>query len=143
MKMNIVKFVDYVLQNKTWSLHDVQVEDVGEVRVFCYDPELNEITDLSKCFNIFLGYEFNNHFYSFDVYFEKVIFRSYECDNEDEDYDYDDESIELNVNDIDTEEKFFQYCLVNNTLGLTFDDISAILKVQRLIPEEVLNPLND
>lgn len=141
MKYNIVKMVNYVLKNNAWSLHDVHIEDIGEVRVFCYDPDLNQTTDLSKCFNIFLGYEFNNHFYSFDVYFEKVIFRSYECDNED--YDYDDESIELNVNDIDTEEKFFQYCLVNNTLGLTFDDISAILKVQKLIPEEVLNPLND
>lgn len=133
--------VNYVLKNNAWSLHDVQLEDIGEVRVFCYEPDLNQTTDLSKCFNIFLGYEFNNHFYSFDVYFEKVIFRSYKCDNED--YDYDDESIELNVNDIDTEEKFFQYCLVNDLRGLTFDDISAILKVQRLIPEEVLNPLND
>lgn len=133
--------VNYVLKNNAWSLHDVQLEDIGEVRVFCYDPDLNQTTDLSKCFNIFLGYEFNNHFYSFDVYFEKVIFRSYKCDNED--YDYDDESIELNVNDIDTEEKFFQYCLLNDTLGLTFEDIKAILKVQTLIPEEVLNPLND
>lgn len=141
MKYNIVKMVNYVLKNNAWSLHDVQLEDIGEVRVFCYDPDLNQTTDLSKCFNIFLGYEFNNHFYSFDVYFEKVIFRSYKCDNED--YDYDDESIELNVNDIDTEEKFFQYCLVNDLRGLTFDDISAILKVQSLIPEEVLNPLND
>lgn len=141
MKYNIVKMVNYVLKNNAWSLHDVQLEDIGEVRVFCYDPDLNQTTDLSKCFNIFLGYEFNNHFYSFDVYFEKVIFRSYECDNED--YDYDDESIELNVNDIDTEEKFFQYCLLNDTLGLTFEDIKAILKVQKLIPEEVLNPLND
>ncbi|HBC8455049.1 TPA: hypothetical protein KE173_001565 [Escherichia coli] len=142
MKMNIVKFVDYVLQNKTWSLHDVQVEDVGEVRVFCYDPELNEITDLSKCFNIFMAYELNKQFYSIDMYLNTVTFRISEYDNFNEDY-YIDESIELNVNDIDTEEKFFQYCLVNNTLGLTFDDISAILKVQRLIPEEVLNPLND
>lgn len=133
--------VNYVLKNNSWSLLDVQIEDIGEVRVFCYDPDLNQTTDLSKCFNIFIGYEFNNHFYSFDVYFEKVIFRSYECDNED--YDYDDESIELNVNDIDTEEKFFQYCLVNNTLGLTFEDIKAILKVQKLIPAEVINPLND
>lgn len=141
MKYNIVKMVNYVLKNNAWSLHDVQLEDIGEVRVFCYDPDLNQTTDLSKCFNIFLGYEFNNHFYSFDVYFEKVIFRGYKCDNED--YDYDDESIELNVNDIDTEEKFFQYCLVNDLRGLTFDDISAILKVQSLIPEEVLNPLND
>lgn len=141
MTYNIVKMVNYVLKNNAWSLHDVQLEDIGEVRVFCYEPDLNQTTDLSKCFNIFLGYEFNNHFYSFDVYFEKVIFRSYKCDNED--YDYDDESIELNVNDIDTEEKFFQYCLVNDLRGLTFDDISAILKVQSLIPEEVLNPLND
>ncbi|EHU8781002.1 hypothetical protein N0S44_000237 [Escherichia coli] len=141
MTYNIVKMVNYVLKNNAWSLHDVQLEDIGEVRVFCYDPDLNQTTDLSKCFNIFLGYEFNNHFYSFDVYFEKVIFRSYKCDNED--YDYDDESIELNVNDIDTEEKFFQYCLLNDTLGLTFEDIKAILKVQTLIPEEVLNPLND
>lgn len=141
MTYNIVKMVNYVLKNNAWSLHDVQLEDIGEVRVFCYDPDLNQTTDLSKCFNIFLGYEFNNHFYSFDVYFEKVIFRSYECDNED--YDYDDESIELNVNDIDTEEKFFQYCLLNDILGLTFEDIKAILKVQKLISEEVLNPLND
>ncbi|HBC8437109.1 TPA: hypothetical protein KE178_004983 [Escherichia coli] len=142
MKMNIVKFVDYVLQNKTWSLHDVQVEDVGEVRVFCYDPELNEITDLSKCFNIFMAYELNKQFYSIDMYLNTVTFRISEYDNFNEDY-YIDENIEFNVDDINTEEKFFQYCLVNNTLGLTFDDISAILKVQRLIPEEVLNPLND
>lgn len=138
MKYNIVKMVNYVLKNNKWSLLDEYIDDIGEVRVFCYDPYLNQTTDLSKCFNIFLGYEFNNHFYSFDVYFEKVIFRSYKCDNQ----DYD-ESIELNVNDIDTEEKFFQYCLVNDLRGLTFDDISAILKVQSLIPEEVLNPLND
>ncbi|ELW0836393.1 hypothetical protein QMU05_000241 [Escherichia coli] len=138
MKYNIVKMVNYVLKNNTWSLHDVQIEDIGEVRVFCYDPDLNQTTDLSKCFNIFLGYEFNNHFYSFDVYFERVKIRIANVNS-----DYYDTRIELNFDDIDTEEKFFQYCLVNNTLGLTFDDISAILKVQRLIPEEVLNPLND
>ncbi|VVZ30477.1 Uncharacterised protein [Escherichia coli] len=138
MTYNIVKMVNYVLKNNAWSLHDVQLEDIGEVRVFCYDDDLNETTDLSKCFNIFLGYEINNHFYSFDVYFERVKIRIANVNS-----DYYDTRIELNFDDIDTEEKFFQYCLVNNTLGLTFDDISAILKVQRLIPEEVLNPLND
>lgn len=138
MTYNIVKMVNYVLKNNAWSLHDVQLEDIGEVRVFCYDDDLNETTDLSKCFNIFLGYEINNHFYSFDVYFERVKIRIANVNS-----DYYDNRIELNFDDIDTEEKFFQYCLVNNTLGLTFDDISAILKVQRLIPEEVLNPLND
>lgn len=142
MKMNIVKFVDYVLQNETWSLHDVQVEDVGEVRVFCYDPELNEITDLSKCFNIFMAYELNKKFYSIDMYLKSVTFRISEYDNFNEDY-YIDESIEFNVDDINTEEKFFQYSLVNNTLGLTFDDVKAILKVQKLIPEDVQNPLRE
>ncbi|WOL22930.1 hypothetical protein [Escherichia phage vB_EcoM_JNE01] len=142
MKMNIVKFVDYVLQNETWSLHDVQVEDVGEVRVFCYDPELNEITDLSKCFNIFMAYELNKKFYSIDMYLNTVTFRISEYDNFNEDY-YIDESIEFNVDDIDTEEKFFQYSLVNDTLGLTFDDVKAILKVQKLIPEDVQNPLRE
>ena len=140
--MNIVKFVDYVLQNETWSLHDVQVEDVGEVRVFCYDPELNEITDLSKCFNIFMAYELNKKFYSIDMYLNTVTFRISEYDNFNEDY-YIDESIEFNVDDIDTEEKFFQYSLVNDTLGLTFDDVKAILKVQKLIPEDVQNPLRE
>ena len=142
MKMNIVKFVDYVLQNETWSLHDVQVEDVGEVRVFCYDPELNEITDLSKCFNIFMAYDINKQFYSIDMYLNTVTFRISEYDNFNEDY-YIDESIEFNVDDINTEEKFFQYSLVNDTLGLTFDDIKAILKVQKLIPEDVQNPLRE
>lgn len=142
MKMNIVKFVDYVLQNETWSLHDVQVEDVGEVRVFCYDPELNEITDLSKCFNIFMAYELNKKFYSIDMYLKSVTFRISEYDNFNEDY-YIDESIEFNVDDINTEEKFFQYSLVNDTLGLTFDDVKAILKVQKLIPEDVQNPLRE
>lgn len=141
MKMNIVKLVDYVLQNETWSLHDVQVEDVGEVRVFCYDPELNEITDLSKCFNIFMAYELNKQFYSIDVYLERVAFRISDFDNFKEDYN--DNSIEFNVDDINTEEKFFQYSLVNDTLGLTFDDIKAILKVQKLIPEDVQNPLRE
>ncbi|HBB9485530.1 TPA: hypothetical protein JL391_000006 [Escherichia coli] len=138
MTYNIVKMVNYVLKNNAWSLHDVQLEDIGEVRVFCYDGDLNETTDLSKCFNIFLGYEINNHFYSFDVYFERVKIRIANVNS-----DYYDTRIELNFDDIDTEEKFFQYCLVNDLNGLTFDDISAILKVQRLIPEEVLNPLND
>lgn len=138
MTYNIVKMVNYVLKNNSWSLHDVQLEDIGEVRVFCYDAELNETTDLNKCFNIFLGYEINGHFYSFDVYFEKVKIRISNVNS-----DYFDTRIELNFDDIDTEEKFFQYCLVNDLLGLTFEDISAILKVQRLIPEEVLNPLND
>ena len=138
MKYNIVKMVNYVLKNNAWSLHDVQLEDIGEVRVFCYDDDLNETTDLSKCFNIFLGYEINNHFYSFDVYFERVKIR---IDNVNSDY-YD-TRIELNFDDIDTEEKFFQYCLVNDLNGLTFEDIKAILKIQRLIPEEVLNPFND
>ena len=133
--------VNYVLKNNAWSLKDEYIDDIGEVRVFCFDTNLNETTDLNTCFNIFLGYEFNNHFYSFDVYFERVIFRSYECDNED--YDYDNESIVMYFDDVNTEEKFFQYCLLNNTLGLTFDDIKAILKVQKLIPEEVSNPLND
>lgn len=142
MKMNIVKLVDYVLQNETWSLHDVQVEDVGEVRVFCYDPELNEITDLSKCFNIFMAYEHNKQFYSIDMYLNTVTFRISEYDNFNEDY-YIDESIEFNVDDIDTEEKFFQYSLVNDTLGLTYDDVKAILKVQKLIPEDVQNPLRE
>lgn len=141
MKCNIVEMVNYVLKNNAWSLKDEYIDDIGEVRVFCFDTNLNETTDLNTCFNIFLGYEFNNHFYSFDVYFERVIFRSYECDNED--YDYDNESIVMYFDDVNTEEKFFQYCLLNNTLGLTFDDIKAILKVQKLIPEEVSNPLND
>ncbi|HCJ9509852.1 TPA: hypothetical protein NV937_000530 [Escherichia coli] len=141
MTYNIVKMVNYVLKNNAWSLHDVQLKDIGEVRVFCYDDDLNETTDLSKCFNIFLGYEINDHFYSFDVYFERVKIRIYSVDNDF--YDYDNESIELNFNDIDTEEKFFQYCLVNDLNGLTFEDISAILKVKRLIPEEVPNPFND
>ena len=130
--------VNYVLKNNAWSLHDVQLEDIGEVRVFCYDDDLNETTDLSKCFNIFLGYEINNHFYSFDVYFERVKIRIANVNS-----DYYDTRIELNFDDIDTEEKFFQYCLVNDLNGLTFEDIKAILKVQRLIPEEVLNPFND
>lgn len=138
MKYNIVKMVNYVLKNNSWSLHDVQLEDIGEVRVFCYDAELNETTDLNKCFNIFLGYEINDHFYSFDVYFEKVKIRISNVNS-----DYFDTRIELNFDDIDTEEKFFQYCLVNDLNGLTFEDIKAILKVQRLIPEEVLNPFND
>ncbi|MFS8319991.1 hypothetical protein ACMG5I_03575 [Escherichia coli] len=138
MTYNIVKMVNYVLKNNSWSLHDVQLEDIGEVRVFCYDEELNETTDLNKCFNIFLGYEINDHFYSFDVYFEKVKIRISNVNS-----DYFDTRIELNFDDIDTEEKFFQYCLVNDLNGLTFEDISAILKVQRLIPEEVSNPFND
>ncbi len=138
MKYNIVKMVNYVLKNNAWSLHDVQLEDIGEVRVFCYDGDLNETTDLSKCFNIFLGYEINDHFYSFDVYFERVKIRIANVNS-----DYIDTRIELNFDDIDTEEKFFQYCLVNDLNGLTFEDINAILKVQRLIPEEVLNPFND
>lgn len=138
MTYNIVKMVNYVLKNNTWSLHDVQLEDIGEVRVFCYDGDLNETTDLSKCFNIFLGYEINNHFYSFDVYFERVKIRIANVNS-----DYYDTRIELNFDDIDTEEKFFQYCLVNDLNGLTFEDIKAILIVQRLIPEEVLNPFND
>ena len=138
MTYNIVKMVNYVLKNNAWSLHDVQLEDIGEVRVFCYDDDLNETTDLSKCFNIFLGYEINNHFYSFDVYFERVKIRIANVNS-----DYYDTRIELNFDDIDTEEKFFQYCLVNDLNGLTFEDINAILKVQRLIPEEVLNPFND
>lgn len=138
MKYNIVKMVNYVLKNNAWSLHDVQLEDIGEVRVFCYDGDLNETTDLSKCFNIFLGYEINNHFYSFDVYFERVKIRIANVNG-----DYYDTRIELNFDDIDTEEKFFQYCLVNDLNGLTFEDIKAILIVQRLIPEEVLNPFND
>lgn len=138
MTYNIVKMVNYVLKNNAWSLHDVQLEDIGEVRVFCYDDDLNETTDLSKCFNIFLGYEINNHFYSFDVYFERVKIRIANVNS-----DYYDTRIELNFDDIDTEEKFFQYCLVNDLNGLTFEDIKAILIVQRLIPEEVLNPFND
>ena len=138
MKYNIVKMVNYVLKNNTWSLHDVQLEDIGEVRVFCYDGDLNETTDLSKCFNIFLGYEIDNHFYSFDVYFERVKIRIANVNS-----DYYDTRIELNFDDIDTEEKFFQYCLVNDLNGLTFEDIKAILIVQRLIPEEVINPFND
>lgn len=138
MTYNIVKMVNYVLKNNAWSLHDVQLEDIGEVRVFCYDDDLNETTDLSKCFNIFLGYEINNHFYSFDVYFERVKIRIANVNS-----DYYDTRIELNFDDIDTEEKFFQYCLVNDLNGLTFEDISAILKVKRLIPEEVPNPFND
>ena len=138
MKYNIVKIVNYVLKNNAWSLHDVQLEDIGEVRVFCYDGDLNETTDLSKCFNIFLGYEINNHFYSFDVYFERVKIRIANVNG-----NYYDTRIELDFDDIDTEEKFFQYCLVNDLNGLTFEDINAILKVQRLIPEEVLNPFND
>lgn len=138
MEYNIVKMVNYVLKNNAWSLHDVQLEDIGEVRVFCYDGDLNETTDLSKCFNIFLGYEINNHFYSFDVYFERVKIRIANVNG-----DYYDTRIELNFDDIDTEEKFFQYCLVNDLNGLTFEDIKAILIVQRLIPEEVLNPFND
>lgn len=145
MKMNIVKLVDYVLQNETWSLHDVQVEDVGEVRVFCYDPELEETTDLSKCFNIFMAYELNKKFYSIDMYLERFTFRISEYDNFNDNFNdnYYDISIEFNVDDIDTEEKFFQYSLVNDTLGLTFDDIKAILKVQKLIPEDVQNPLRE
>lgn len=138
MKYNIVKMVNYVLKNNAWSLHDVQLKDIGEVRVFCYDDDLNETTDLSKCFNIFLGYEINDHFYSFDVYFERVKIRIANVNS-----DYYDTGIELNFDDIDTEEKFFQYCLVNDLNGLTFEDISAILKVKRLIPEEVTNPFND
>lgn len=138
MTYNIVKMVNYVLKNNAWSLHDVQLEDIGEVRVFCYDDDLNETTDLSKCFNIFLGYEINNHFYSFDVYFERVKIRIANVNS-----DYYDTRIELNFDDIDTEEKFFQYCLVNDLNGLTFEDIKAILIVQRLIPEEVPNPFND
>ncbi|HHJ0579747.1 TPA: hypothetical protein ACQFCQ_001063 [Escherichia coli] len=138
MTYNIVKMVNYVLKNNAWSLHDVQLEDIGEVRVFCYDGDLNETTDLSKCFNIFLGYEINNHFYSFDVYFERVKIRIANVNS-----DYYDTRIELNFDDIDTEEKFFQYCLVNDLNGLTFEDIKAILIVQRLIPEEVINPFND
>lgn len=138
MKYNIVKMVNYVLKNNAWSLHDVQLKDIGEVRVFCYDDDLNETTDLSKCFNIFLGYEINDHFYSFDVYFERVKIRIANVNS-----DYYDTGIELNFDDIDTEEKFFQYCLVNDLNGLTFEDIKAILIVQRLIPEEVLNPFND
>lgn len=138
MKYSIVKMVNYVLKNNTWSLHDVQLEDIGEVRVFCYDGDLNETTDLSKCFNIFLGYEIDNHFYSFDVYFERVKIRIANVNS-----DYYDTRIELNFDDIDTEEKFFQYCLVNDLNGLTFEDIKAILIVQRLIPEEVINPFND
>ena len=138
MKYNIVKMVNYVLKNNAWSLHDVQLEDIGEVRVFCYDDDLNETTDLSKCFNIFLGYENNDRFYSFDVYFERVKIRIANVNS-----DYYDTRIELNFDDIDTEEKFFQYCLVNDLNGLTFEDISAILKVKRLIPEEVPNPFND
>ena len=130
--------VNYVLKNNAWSLHDVQLKDIGEVRVFCYDDDLNETTDLSKCFNIFLGYEINDHFYSFDVYFERVKIRIANVNS-----DYYDTGIELNFDDIDTEEKFFQYCLVNDLNGLTFEDIKAILIVQRLIPEEVLNPFND
>lgn len=130
--------VNYVLKNNAWSLHDVQLEDIGEVRVFCYDDDLNETTDLSKCFNIFLGYENNDRFYSFDVYFERVKIRIANVNS-----DYYDTGIELNFDDIDTEEKFFQYCLVNDLNGLTFEDISAILKVKRLIPEEVPNPFND
>lgn len=138
MTYNIVKMVNYVLKNNAWSLHDVQLEDIGEVRVFCYDDDLNETTDLSKCFNIFLGYENNDRFYSFDVYFERVKIRIANVNS-----DYYDTGIELNFDDIDTEEKFFQYCLVNDLNGLTFEDIKAILIVQRLIPEEVLNPFND
>lgn len=138
MTYNIVKMVNYVLKNNAWSLHDVQLKDIGEVRVFCYDDDLNETTDLSKCFNIFLGYEINDHFYSFDVYFERVKIRIANVNS-----DYYDTGIELNFDDIDTEEKFFQYCLVNDLNGLTFEDISAILKVKRLIPEEVPNPFND
>ena len=138
MKYNIVKMVNYVLKNNAWSLHDVQLEDIGEVRVFCYDGDLNETTDLSKCFNIFLGYEINDHFYSFDVYFERVKIRIANVNG-----NYYDTRIELDFDDIDTEEKFFQYCLVNDLNGLTFEDISAILKVKRLIPEEVPNPFND
>uniref|UniRef100_A0AAU7PIZ8 Uncharacterized protein n=1 Tax=Escherichia phage fEgEco12 TaxID=3158837 RepID=A0AAU7PIZ8_9CAUD len=138
MTYNIVKMVNYVLKNNAWSLHDVQLEDIGEVRVFCYDDDLNETTDLSKCFNIFLGYENNDRFYSFDVYFERVKIRIANVNS-----DYYDTGIELNFDDIDTEEKFFQYCLVNDLNGLTFEDISAILKVKRLIPEEVPNPFND
>ncbi|WGM49723.1 hypothetical protein EcMJ_481 [Escherichia phage vB_Ec-M-J] len=139
MTYNIVKMVNYVLKNNAWSLHDVQLEDIGEVRVFCYDDDLNETTDLSKCFNIFLGYEIDNHFYSFDVYVERVKIR---ISNVNSDY-FDTIMIELNFDDIDTEEKFFQYCLVNDLNGLTFEDIKAILIVQRLIPEEVINPFND
>lgn len=138
MTYNIVKMVNYLLKNNSWSLLDVQLDDIGEVRVFCYDTELNETTDLSKCFNIFFGYEINNHFYSFDVYFERVKIRIANVNS-----DYFDTKIELNFDDIDTEEKFFQYCLVNDLNGLTFEDIKAILKVKRLIPEEVPNPFND
>lgn len=135
--------VNYVLKNNTWTLKDEYIDNIGEVRIFCFDGNLHETTDLNTCFNIFMGYTLGRYFYSIDVYFERVIFRIYDFEFDVEDDDGDDKSIELNVNDIDTEEKFFQYCLVNNTLGLTFEDIEAILKVQRLIPEEVLNPLND
>ncbi|USL83820.1 hypothetical protein A4_153 [Escherichia phage A4] len=145
MKYNIVEMVNYVLKNKAWSLKDEYIDDIGEVRVFCFDINLHETTDLNTCFNIYMGYTLGRYFYSIDVYFERVIFRMYdfEFDDEDEDGDGDDKSIELNVDDVNTEEKFFQYCLVNNTLGLTFEDIKAILKVQKLIPAEVINPLND
>ena len=151
MKYNIVEMVNYVLKNNAWSLKDEYIDDIGEVRVFCFDTNLNETTDLSKCFNIYMGYTFDNYFYSIDVYFKRVIFRSYKCDHEDYECDHeecececeDDKSIELIFDDVNTEEKFFQYCLLNDLRGLTFEDIKAILKVQKLIPEEVLNPLND
>ncbi|HGX4521843.1 hypothetical protein GNZ01_05560 [Escherichia coli] len=145
MKYNIVEMVNYVLKNNAWSLKDEYIDNIGEVRVFCFDINLHETTDLNTCFNIFMGYTLDNYFYSIDVYFERVIFRIYdfEFDDEDEDGDGDDKSIELIFDDVNTEEKFFQYCLLNDLRGLTFEDIKAILKVQKLIPEEVLNPLND
>lgn len=142
MKYNIVEMVNYVLKNNAWSLKDEYIDNIGEVRVFCFDGNLHETTNLNTCFNIYMGYSLDKYFYSIDVYFERVIFRIYDYEFDDED-DGDDKSIELNVDDVNTEEKFFQYCLLNNTLGLTFEDIKAILKVQKLIPEEVLNPLND
>lgn len=143
MKYNIVEMVNYVLKNNAWSLKDEYIDNIGEVRVFCFDTNLHETTDLNTCFNIYMGYTLDNYFYSIDVYFERVIFRIYDFEFDEEDDDGDDKSIELKVDDVNTEEKFFQYCLVNNTLGLTFEDIKAILKVQKLIPAEVINPLND
>jgi hypothetical protein len=149
MKCNIVEMVNYVLKNNAWSIKDEYIDNIGEVRVFCFDQMLNETTALNTCFNIFMSYSFDNYFYSIDVYFERVIFKIYSYDDvdydNDDDVDYDNEdyeAIELKFDDVNTEEKFFQYCLINNTLGLTFEDIKAILKVQKLIPEEVLNPLN-
>lgn len=142
MKYNIVKLVNYVLKNNAWSLKDDYIDNIGTVRVFCFNSNLNETTDLNTCFNIFMGYAINEYFYSIDVFFERVIFRISNYVDSSEDYSGEG-TIEFNLGDIDTEEKFFQYCLVNDTMGLTFKDIKAILKVQRLIPEEVLNPLND